>query len=143
MTETNRSMPPGTIIPELIYDDMEAAATWLCTNFGFRKRLRIGNHRFQLLVGSDAAIVVVQRPEEVSRESPFAHSLMIRVDDVDAHYERVKQRGARIVSSPTDFPYGERQYTVEDLAGRRWTFSQSITDVDPSTWGGKLLDSDV
>ena len=140
MTELNRSMPPGTIIPELVYDDMEAAAAWLCAKFGFMERLRIGNHRFQLLVGPDAAIVVVQRPEQTSSESSFAHSLMVRVGDVDAHYERVKQQGAHVVSEPTDFPYGERQYTVEDLAGRRWTFSQSIADVDPSTWGGKLLD---
>jgi len=41
---------------------------------------------------------------------------------------------ARIIRPPTDFPYGERQYTAEDLAGRRWTFSQSIADVDPQEW---------
>ena len=38
---------------------------------------------------------------------------------------------------PTDFPYGERQYSVEDPGGHRWTFSQSIADVDPRTWGGE------
>ena len=37
---------------------------------------------------------------------------------------------------PTDFPYGERQYTAIDYSGRAWTFSESIADVDPRDWGG-------
>jgi hypothetical protein len=34
------------------------------------------------------------------------------------------------------YPYGERQYTAEDLAGHRWTFTQAIADVAPEDWGG-------
>jgi uncharacterized glyoxalase superfamily protein PhnB len=45
----------------------------------------------------------------------------------------------KILSPPADYPYGERQYSVEDLGGRRWTFSQSIADSDPASWGGELL----
>jgi uncharacterized glyoxalase superfamily protein PhnB len=37
-------------------------------------------------------------------------------------------------------PYGERQYTAEDPGGHRWTFSESIADVDPADWGGTLID---
>ena len=37
---------------------------------------------------------------------------------------------------PTDFPYGERQYTAEDPSGHRWTFSQTLADVAPEEWGG-------
>lgn len=66
------------------------------------------------------------------------HSLMVRVEDLDRHYAHVAQCGARIISPPTDFPYGERQYTAKHLVGRRWTFSQSIADVDPQAWGGAL-----
>jgi uncharacterized glyoxalase superfamily protein PhnB len=39
---------------------------------------------------------------------------------------------------PTDFEYGERQYAAEDPAGHHWTFSQTLDDVDPATWGGTL-----
>jgi uncharacterized glyoxalase superfamily protein PhnB len=129
----NRSMPPGVIIPELPYDDVDAAATWLCQAFGFKERLRIGNHRFQLSFG-EGSIVVIER--KVSGTS----SIMVHVDDVDSHYERVKESGARIINPPTDYPFGERQYTVEDLGGHRWTFSQTIADVDPKTWGGTLFE---
>jgi uncharacterized glyoxalase superfamily protein PhnB len=61
---------------------------------------------------------------------------MVRVSDATSHYERAKQHGARILREPADYPYGERQYTVEDHAGHRWTFSQSIADVAPESWGG-------
>ena len=67
----NRSVPSATVIPELAYPDVGVACDWLCRAFGFRERLRIGNHRAQLTY--------------------------------------------------------------------RWTFSQSIADVDPAEWGGKLL----
>jgi uncharacterized glyoxalase superfamily protein PhnB len=39
---------------------------------------------------------------------------------------------------PTDFEYGERQYTAADPAGHQWTFSETLADVDPASWGGEL-----
>jgi uncharacterized glyoxalase superfamily protein PhnB len=135
----NRSMPPGILIPELVYPDRRAAVAWLCAALGFVERLRIGDHRSQLVLGETSAIVVIQATGQVQRPSAATHSLMVRVDDVDRHYAHVMQHGAQVVSPPADFPYGERQYTVEDLGGHRWTFSQSFADVDPQEWGGLLL----
>ena len=63
---------------------------------------------------------------------------MVRVPDIDVHRNRSKDAGARIISEPSDYPYGERQYTAVDLGGHVWTFSQTIADVDPGTWGGVL-----
>ena len=134
----NRSMPPGIIIPELSYDDVPRAAAWLCTWFGFRERMRIGAHRSQL-VYAGASIVVVGPGRAGDSGS---HALMVRVVDVDSHYERVKDSGARIVSSPESFPFGERQYSVEDPGGHRWTFTESVADVDPAEWGGEVLNPD-
>jgi uncharacterized glyoxalase superfamily protein PhnB len=140
-------MPPGTIIPELVYRDLDAAVAWLCTTFGFQERLRIGNHRSQLVLG-DASVIAVAQPAghapdvlDAPRHGELTHSLMVRVEDVDRHYAHANLCGARIIAPPADFPYGERQYTAEDLAGRRWTFSQSIADVDPQEWGGVLIES--
>jgi uncharacterized glyoxalase superfamily protein PhnB len=62
--------------------------------------------------------------------------VLVRVADVDAHCERSRGRGARIVAEPRDFSYGERQYTAEDPGGHHWCFSQSIADVAPEEWGG-------
>jgi uncharacterized glyoxalase superfamily protein PhnB len=127
----NRSVPEATVIPELPYPDVLAAADWLCAAFGFTVRLRIAEHRVQLVYG-DGAVVVVQG------DDTGAASVLVRVEDVDSHSRQAASAGARIVHLPTDYPYGERQYTAEDSAGRRWTFSQSIADVDPAEWGGEL-----
>jgi uncharacterized glyoxalase superfamily protein PhnB len=129
----NRSMPRATVIPELAYPDVNAAADWLCATFGFTVRLRIANHRAQLNAGDGAIVIVEKRPGA----PPPAHSLMIRVEDAVTHHAHSVRSGARILSPPTDFPYGERQYTVEDFAGHSWTFSQSIADIDPRDWGGE------
>src|SRR5262244_3341604 len=143
----NRSIPRCTVIPELAYPDVGEAIDWLCDAFGFTLRVRIGNHRAQLNVG-DGAVVVTEQPGGAGRGSPgtiasppshqgeLAHSVMVRVENVDSHHQRAAQHGARILRLPTDYPYGERQYTAEDLASHRWTFSQSIADVAPEEWGG-------
>jgi uncharacterized glyoxalase superfamily protein PhnB len=49
---------------------------------------------------------------------------------------RAASHGAQIVQAPADYPYGDRQYTVEDLGGTRWTFSETIAVVAPEEWGG-------
>lgn len=126
----NRSMAPGPVIPQLSYADLGEAVAWLCAAFGFTERLRIANHRSQLLVAGGAVVVVQARP-------PLGRaSVMVRVDDVDAHHRHALAHGAHIVSGPTSYPYGERQYSAQDPAGHSWTFSQSVADVDPADWGG-------
>jgi len=128
-------MPPAVIIPELPYPHVREAVDWLCRTFAFTERLRIGNHRAQLSFG-DGSLVVTRR----SAAATASFSVMVRVDEIDSHYERVKESGAQIISPPADFPYGERQYTVQDPGGHLWTFSQTLADIDPKTWGGILFE---
>jgi uncharacterized glyoxalase superfamily protein PhnB len=127
--QRNRSIPNSTVIPQLPYADVNEAAQWLCKAFGFTIRLRIGNHRVQLNV-SDGAVVAMEPRGETQYP-------LVRVEDARSHCERARVAGARIIREPADHPYGERQYTAEDLAGHEWTFSQSIADVDPRDWGGE------
>ena len=128
---SNRSMPPSTVIPVLLYPDVATAATWLCQAFGFVERLRIGNHRIQLAVGAGAVVVA----QGDSSESG-SHSVMVRVVSADEHFTRSTSRGARVVSPPNSCLYGERQYSVADLGGHVWTFSQTEANSDPASWGG-------
>jgi uncharacterized glyoxalase superfamily protein PhnB len=136
----NRSIPPATVIPVLIYPDVREAVDWLSAAFGFAERVRIGeDHRSQLGYGEGAVIVGdVRNERRPPRPGEVTHSVMVRVGDVDAHCERARAHGARIVTGPSDFEYGERQYTALDPAGHRWTFSETLDDVDPANWGGLL-----
>jgi uncharacterized glyoxalase superfamily protein PhnB len=120
----------------LAYPDVHQAAAWLCDAFGFSVRLRIGNHRVQLNVGDGAITVREMRPPEVNAVLGLGCSITVRVEDVDAHCNRARDRGARITQDPVTQPYGERQYNAMDFAGYSWTFSQSVADVHPQDWGG-------
>ncbi|HEY4199781.1 MAG TPA: VOC family protein [Devosiaceae bacterium] len=130
---SNRSMPDSIIIPELAYVDIGQAADWLCNAFGFSARLWIADHRAQLVLDG-GAIVLTQTPALAA-----GVNLMVRVEHLDAHYERSTAAGAEIVREPESYPFGERQYTCRDPGGHVWTFSQSIADMDPVTWGGVLV----
>ncbi len=139
--KTNRSIPDAVVVPVLVVSDVRAAVDWLSGAFGFSERLRIGeDHRSQLHVpGGGAVILADVRAEQVPpRPGEATHSVLVRVEDARAHCERARAAGARIGMEPTDFEYGERQYHAEDPFGHRWTFSQTIADVDPSEWGGEL-----
>ena len=63
----NRSMPGCTVLPELVYADVGAAADWLCAVFGFTERWRAGSHRVQLAVGDGAVALTEQRSGQGSR----------------------------------------------------------------------------
>ena len=142
-TIVNRSAPASTVVPVLIYEDVGEAIVWLCEAFGFTERLRapgtggrvthaqLSVSNGDVMIGAPGAGFRPPRPNEVNQY------VIVRVEDVDRHFDHVKRFGARIVQTPTNMPFGERVYTVEDLAGHRWTFSQSIADVAPEQWGAK------
>lgn len=150
----NRSAPNGPIIPSLIYTDVAKALEWLCRVFGFTERLRamgaegrithaqvaigqggamLGEARVG--TGGEVADAVEYRPP---RPNESSQTLLVRVPDVDQHYEQVRQRGATILQTPADYPYGERQYVAADLEGYRWCFSQAVADVSPTDWGAQV-----
>jgi len=141
MLRNNRSIPAATVIPVLIYPDVREAVAWLSAAFGFQERVRIGDgHRSQLRVGDGAVILGdVRNDRHAPRAGEITHSVMVRMENVRAHCERAREHGARIIQEPADFPYGERQYTAEDLAGHQWTFTETTADVAPEEWGGTTL----
>jgi uncharacterized glyoxalase superfamily protein PhnB len=140
-TIVNRSAPASTVVPVLVYEDVSEAIEWLREAFGFRERLRAPGPggrviHAQLSVGDGDVMIGASgggfrppRPNEVNQY------VIVRVEDVDLHFEQAKRFGARIVQPPANMPFGERVYTVEDLAGHRWTFSQSVADLPLEQWG--------
>ena len=137
----NRSIPTAVVVPVLIYPDVREAVAWLTDAFGFSERLQIGdNHRSQMSVGDGGAVIAadVRGDRRPPRSGESTNSVLVRVEDARAHCERARSHGANILMEPTDFEYGERQYAAEDPAGHRWTFSETLDDADPATWGGVL-----
>jgi len=120
---TNRSMPPGPVIPELPYADVPVAARWLCSAFGFRERLRIGSHRIQLHVGAGAIVVV----EGGAIPDASGCRVMVPVADADAHPAKAVAAGARIL--------GEHRphIRLESDSIRPWTLA-GIAGPSRSQW---------
>lgn len=142
--QPNCSVPPATVVPILIYPDVRAAVTWLSAAFGFRERVRIGeSHRAQLSIGASGAVIVAeaggeQYPPEAGR---VTHLIRVRVDDVEAHHSSARAFGALVLDGPVERVYGERDYTVEDLAGHHWNFSQTVRDVVPEDFGCETVEA--
>ena len=135
----NRSVPADTILPHIVYRDLEAAIAWLSDTFGFVEHYRYGDpiSGAQVHLGNAWMMLKAARPGWASpaQIGQATQSLTIFVEDVDAHYARAKSAGARIVEEPHETCYGERQYGVEDLEGHHWLFSRHAQDIGPESWG--------
>jgi len=141
-----RPAPPDwpRISSALFYRDAAAAIDWLERAFGFETRLRVEDGaggivhseltmgEGVIMVGSDAA--AGRRGGEPWR-SPRAvggantQSLMVFVDDVDAHCARARAAGAAVAVEPHAKDYGEhadRSYAALDPEGHRWWFAQRL-----------------
>ncbi len=87
------------------------------------------NHRVQLRFGESAVIVA-------ERGAPGPAGVLIRVDDAGAVLERAVAAGAVVLDELHDWEYGERQVTIQDPGGHRWTVSETLFDAEPESWGG-------
>jgi uncharacterized glyoxalase superfamily protein PhnB len=89
-------------------------------------------------VGRDGAVILadVRGEQQPPRAGETTHVVKVRVPDVHAQLERARRHGARVLHEPVDYEYGERECTVEEEAGHRWQFTQTLRDVAPEEWGG-------
>jgi uncharacterized glyoxalase superfamily protein PhnB len=84
-------------------------------------------------------IVAERRGEKPAPEDGVTHLIRVRVEDVSNQFERASAHGARVLEPPTDREYGERDCTVEDVAGHRWQFAETVRDVAPEEYGCKTV----
>lgn len=135
--------------PAVFYDDAATAIDWLCRAFGFDVRLKVegdnGRIEHSELVYGEGLIMVGQagpnarRPGVTFPTSPKSvggantQSLMLYVDDVEAHCSRARAAGATIFAEPEVHDYGadhwsDRSYGAVDPEGHHWWFTQRLRD---------------
>ena len=68
-TTTNRSAPASTVVPILVYEDVNAAIDWLCGAFGFTERLRVWASVSSCTSGSTSAIATTSTRNSSARKS--------------------------------------------------------------------------
>src|SRR5205085_1315297 len=128
----------------ITYQNVGAALAWLTATLGFTEHYRYGEPArpdgAQMHLGGAWIMLNSARPGAGSpaQTGHRSQSLTVFVDDVDAHYQRTKSAGAKIVEELHETAYGERQYGVEDLEGHLWLFSRHARDVSPEEWGATI-----
>jgi uncharacterized glyoxalase superfamily protein PhnB len=138
----NRSVPTDVVLPHVVYRDVEGAVAWLSRVFGFAEHFRYGEPASGAQMHLGDAWIMVSREQEGSvspaRAGFGTQSLTVFVEDVEAHFQRARAAGAKIVEELHETEYGELQYGVEDLDGHHWLFSRHARDVRPEEWGAKV-----
>jgi len=116
-----------SIFPVLRYRNARAAITFLHDVLGFEAtsvhppegddvahaELAFGGQL--VMVGTEPA-----EGDENRLQGPLAP--YVAVEDVEAHFERVRGAGADVVFAPRDTDYGSREYAVRDPEGNVWSF---------------------
>jgi uncharacterized glyoxalase superfamily protein PhnB len=139
----NRSVPADVLLPHLVYRDVPAALAWLSAVFGFTEHYRYGSPdrlAAQIYLGNACVMLGSGGADATGGSQPGRRieAVTIFIDDVEAHFERAKRAGAKIVENPHETVYGEFQYAAEDLEGHLWLFSRHARDVNPSDWGATV-----
>ncbi|MEM9515553.1 MAG: VOC family protein [Actinomycetota bacterium] len=128
------------VYPRLAYNDERAAVRYLADVFQLEEireaRVEHGDMMLAWLRVGTGVVMVGHASEDVHQiSSPTAVGnstvqMMIRVQNVDAHYEHAVARGANITMPIENAFYGERRYEATDLEGHRWHFGEPLRDVE-------------
>jgi len=132
------------VLPHVTYRDLTEAIAWLSDAFGFREHYRYGEPLSGAQVHLGNACIMLNQERE-GRSSPAqlgygTQSLTVFVEDVEAHFQRAKAAGAKILEEPHETVYGEFQYAAEDLDGHHWLFSRHAKDLSPEEWGATIAE---
>ena len=129
--------------PWVISADTDAEIAFLVAVFGAREtpgsRMagqggRIGHVEVEL---GEAVIMLFDR--DASWPATPAH-LRVYVADVQAAVDRAVAAGARVVTRPTELPFGERVARVRDPQGHLWWIHERFEDVDPADLAARFAD---
>jgi len=148
MNLATSSPPPDwpRISSAIVYDDLKGALDWLPKAFGFEARVIVqdgeGNVQHTELEFGGGIIMLAASGQITegscspkSHSGRFTQSLLVFVDDVDAHHERAKAAGATIFQPPSTRDYGDRGYGCLDFEGHPWYFSQRV---DQKAWDDSI-----
>ena len=107
----------GRPTPELPVEDVERAQQYYRDVLGFEIGWLYPGGGIGA-VSRDNAVIFFRR-----RERPFEPAIhWVFAAEIDAMYEDLRSRGARIVEPLEKKPWGLRQFTVEDIDGNRFYF---------------------
>lgn len=125
--------------PAIFYKDPWAALEWLGKAFGFERSMVITNPdgslgHAQMRFGDGYVMVGSEWADHVASPASLGgkntQSVHVHVPDgIDAHCDRARAAGAKILMEPAEQFYGDRTYRARDPEGHVWTFAQTVRHV--------------
>jgi predicted enzyme related to lactoylglutathione lyase len=121
------------ISPLLLVADLDRAVTFYRDALGFTCDVH-GDPADFAVARRDAAVILLALAADRDRLVPNwqivdkAVDAYIRVDDADAIYAEVQERGARIDYTIYDAPHGFREFGVQDPDEHDIAFGQPLAD---------------
>lgn len=129
-------MPGWGVIPALRFADLDAAIDFYVRVLGFTVRRAPDVHANASLTYGDAT-VMLEAPADFFGEGynlairqrlgkAGPNALYIEAKDLQALWDRVTAAGVQVVDPLAPRPWGQWEFTIEDLAGNWLTFWQKL-----------------
>jgi DNA-binding transcriptional MerR regulator len=122
-------------ISNLVYADLDSAFEYLTRVFqlgpGELTRDKDGTVIHGEIEAGDGVVWLHPESPRFGLASPrtlggSTASMVVIVDDVDAHFRHASEQNAVIRYEPVDQPYGYREYGAEDSEGGIWSFMKPL-----------------
>ena len=127
----------ASLAPYLFYENVERAAKFMQEAFGFRliftspdpegglahAQLTHDNGLIMLGHAGGGGLGMVKRADALGA---LHAGIYVFVQDVDAHCERARKAGAKVLQEPEDRPWGDRMYCAVDPEGQFWMFARHL-----------------
>jgi PhnB protein len=126
------------VIAYLCVDGAAQALDWYCDVFGATERMRmegppgrIGHAEIEI---GDSLIMLADEFPDMDVFSPKKYGgtpvmLMVYTEDVDATFKKAVDKGAKALEEPVDKFYGDRNGTLIDPFGHKWSIATHVEDV--------------
>ena len=127
-----------SVAPYLFYESVQGAVTFMEEAFGFKviftspdpsgqglAHAQMAHQGGVIMIGhaGEGGLNLVARADKL----PKLHAgTYVFVEDVDAHCQRAKAGGAKVLLEPADQPWGDRMYCATDPEGQFWMFARAL-----------------
>jgi len=149
MASKAKPIPAGyhSITPYLIVKGASAAIDFYKTAFGATEVMRMphpdGRIGHAELKFGDSHVMLADEFREAEAISPntlggTTVGLMIYVEDADSMFNKAVSLGAKVKKPLADQFYGDRNGTIEDPWGHKWTIATHVEDVAPDEMERRL-----
>jgi uncharacterized glyoxalase superfamily protein PhnB len=118
----------GAAAPVLLAPDVKEAAEYYRDRFGFEINFLWGEPPEYATIAKDRVLIHFAASPEPLRPNGKVSDIYVFVSEIDEVCEELRDRGATVVIDLATWPYGMREFVVEDLNGYRICFGEGVDE---------------